>query len=94
MVTESQKETHGIVVCADAYQAVEKADCAIVMTPWPEFQHLDLHRLRDVMHRPALMDAYNYLDARTVRAAGFRYRGVGIPEGTEACKEVSLGARS
>jgi UDPglucose 6-dehydrogenase len=93
MVTEDRKETQGIVVCADAYQAVEKADCAIVMTSWPEFQHLDLRRLREVMRRPVLMDAHNCLDARAARAAGFRYCGVGIPEGTEARKEVSLGAR-
>jgi UDPglucose 6-dehydrogenase len=92
MVTENQKEMQGIVVCADAYQAVAKADCAIVMTPWPEFRHLDLHRLREVMHRPVLMDAHNYLDAGAARAAGIRYCGVGIPKMTEARKEVALGA--
>jgi UDPglucose 6-dehydrogenase len=93
MVKENQKETQGIAVCADAYQAVEKADCAIVMTPWPEFQHLDLRRLRQAMRRPVLLDAHNCLDADAARAAGIHYCGVGIPKMTKAYKEVAQGAR-
>jgi UDPglucose 6-dehydrogenase len=93
MVTENRNETQGIVVCTDAYHAVENADYTIVMTPWPEFQHLDLRRLREGIHRPVLMDAHNCLDAGAVRAAGIRYCGVGIPKMTEARKEAALGAR-
>ncbi len=91
MVPEPREETHGIALCADAYQAAEAADAVFLMTPWPEFQSLDLKRLRQAMHRPLLIDAHNCLDARTARAAGLRYRGVGIPGQKEALAGAGIG---
>jgi len=91
MVTEPREGTHGIVLCADAYHAAKAADAVFLMTPWPEFRSLDMNRLRQAMHRPLLIDAHNFLDVGTARAAGFRYRGVGIPRQREALAGVGIG---
>jgi UDPglucose 6-dehydrogenase len=91
MVPEPREGTHGIVLCADAYQAAKAADAIFLMTPWPEFRSLDMNRLRQAMHRPLLIDAHNFLDVGTARAAGFRYRGVGIPGQREALAGVGIG---
>jgi UDPglucose 6-dehydrogenase len=91
MVTEPREGTHGIVLCADAYHAAKAADAVLLMTPWPEFQSLDLNRLRQAMRRPLLIDAHNFLDVRTARAAGLRYRGVGIPGQKEASAGLGMG---
>jgi UDPglucose 6-dehydrogenase len=91
MVPEPREGTHGIVLCADAYQAAKAADAVFLMTPWPEFRSLDMNRLRQAMHRPLLIDAHNFLDVGTARAAGFRYRGVGIPGQREALAGVGIG---
>ncbi len=73
-------ETDGVALCTDPYQAAESADALLLMTPWPEFQRLDLARLRRAMREPVLIDAHNFLDDHAARDAGFHYRGVGIPE--------------
>jgi UDPglucose 6-dehydrogenase len=92
-VCDPQPETRGIALCEDAYQAAEGADALFLLTPWPAFQDLDLNRLRQGMRRPLMIDAHNYLDARAARAAGLRYRGVGIPEPLEAPTGVGIGGR-
>ena len=92
MVPELEERTEGILLCEDAYRAAEGADSLFLMTPWPEFQRLDLNRLRQVMRRPVLIDAHNFLDDRAARSAGFCYSGVGIPEPVEARMKVGLGA--
>lgn len=93
-VCEPQPETRGIALCEDAYQAAEGADALFLLTPWPAFQDLDLNRLRQGMRRPLMIDAHNYLDAGAARAAGLRYRGVGIPEPLEAPTGVGIGGRT
>ena len=39
----------GIELCADPYSAAAGADVVVVLTEWPEFGHLDLDRLAEVM---------------------------------------------
>ncbi len=69
------------------YALAEGADALILITEWNEFKHLDLVRIRDVMHEPVLVDGRNIYDPQTVRELGFKYlaigrgyNGEGIPE--------------
>src|SRR2546426_6782521 len=89
-VTQPRPETHGITLCADAYQAAESADAMVIMTPWPEFQKLDLTRLRRAMRQGVLIDAHNCLDDRAARRAGFQYSGIGIPDQFEERNAVGV----
>jgi UDPglucose 6-dehydrogenase len=79
-VTEPTLETQDIQLCADAAQAVTSADAVALLTPWPEFRHLDLRRLKQLMRVPVLLDAHNFFDDRAAREAGFLYAGIGLPE--------------
>lgn len=67
------------VMCADAYEAVQGAEAAIVCTEWKEFRNLDLARLRDAMARPLLVDGRNLYEPGRMAALGFEYHGVGRP---------------
>jgi UDPglucose 6-dehydrogenase len=69
-----------IAYCGDVYAAVDGCDGAVVATEWPEFRHLDLPRLHDLMGTPVLVDGRNLLDPREMARLGFRYRGIGRPE--------------
>jgi len=63
---------------ADAWQALEGASAAVVVTEWHEFGELDWKRVREVMASPAIIfDGRNCLDADAVRAAGLTYMAVG-----------------
>ena len=63
----------------DAYEAAKGADALVLATAWPQFQTLDLHKVRSLMRRPLLLDARNALDVATVTGAGLVYLGIGRP---------------
>ena len=67
----------GVIWCASALEAAEKADIAVVLTEWNEFRALDLTTLKDRMRGDVLVDLRNiYLPAQA-RAAGFNYTSIG-----------------
>src|SRR6478735_3360983 len=67
----------GVVWCASALEAAEKADIAVVVTEWNEFRALDLDTLKDRMRGDVLVDLRNiYLPAQA-HAAGFNYTSIG-----------------
>src|ERR1700761_4264355 len=41
------------------YEALEGADCAVIITEWDEFRALDLDRVREIMRRPVVVDLRN-----------------------------------
>jgi len=63
----------------NAYELARGCDAIVVATEWNEFKHLDLKRVRALMNsaRPVVIDGRNIYDAKTMRDAGFYYRGVG-----------------
>ncbi len=64
--------------CApSALEALDGADAAILVTEWPEFADLDWQAAASRMASPVLIDGRNFLDADALRAAGFRYEGIG-----------------
>jgi UDPglucose 6-dehydrogenase len=63
----------------DAYDCAEGADFVVLATEWNEFRALDLPRLASRMKRPVMVDLRNVYEPREMRAAGWRYEGVGRP---------------
>lgn len=69
----------GLVLRSDPYEASRGAAVTVVLTEWPEFRTVDFDKVRDLMARPALVDARNLLDPVELRSKGFAYVGVGRP---------------
>jgi UDPglucose 6-dehydrogenase len=59
------------------YEAVEGADCAVIITEWDEFRALDLDRVKDLMRRPLMVDLRNIYEPEELRPRGFTYISVG-----------------
>ncbi|MEJ0066562.1 MAG: UDP-glucose/GDP-mannose dehydrogenase family protein [Caulobacteraceae bacterium] len=59
------------------YEALEGADCAVIITEWDEFRALDLDRVRQVMNRPLVVDLRNIYRPEELRSRGFTYLSVG-----------------
>ena len=68
-----------IRIATDVYDAADRANVVVLATAWPEFQRLDLSRLRHVVASPTFVDARNAMDGRAVVDAGFAYVSVGRP---------------
>jgi UDP-N-acetyl-D-mannosaminuronic acid dehydrogenase len=61
----------------DLWEALDEADCAVLVTRHREYQALDLRRVKDVMRTPALVDGRDVFRAESCRRVGIVYRGVG-----------------
>ena len=59
------------------YEALEGADCAVIITEWDQFRALDLDRVRQVMKRPLVVDLRNIYKPEELRSRGFTYLSVG-----------------
>jgi UDPglucose 6-dehydrogenase len=62
---------------AGPYEALEGADCAVIITEWDEFRALDLDRVKAVMRRPLVVDLRNIYRPEELRPRGFEYIGLG-----------------
>ena len=67
--------------CADAYDAMQKADAVIILTEWNEFRALDFARMKTLLNRPLLVDLRNIYQPLEMEKAGFAYVSVGRTAG-------------
>jgi UDPglucose 6-dehydrogenase len=67
----------GLVVCDNAYDALEDADALAIITEWQEFRSPDLERIRDSLKDPVIFDGRNLYEPDMVRALGLEYYGIG-----------------
>lgn len=62
----------------DVYAAVQGRQALILLTPWKDYRHLDMERIRTVMaENPVVFDTANLWDAETIEGLGFRYYNIG-----------------
>lgn len=61
----------------DVYILADGADALVLVTEWPEYRQLHLHRLAEQMRTPVFLDGRNMFSPEQVRQAGLTYLGVG-----------------
>jgi UDPglucose 6-dehydrogenase len=76
---KTSEEIPDLFFAESPYQAAEGAEALVLATEWPEFRDLDWERIRVGMVHPFIFDGRNFLDPARLRAAGFRYEGMGRP---------------
>ncbi|MGF1549447.1 MAG: UDP-glucose dehydrogenase family protein [Sphingomonadaceae bacterium] len=74
---QARKLLPDIAYAANAYEAAEETEAAVLVTEWDELRALDFERLKSVMQRPLLIDLRNIYPPDDVLAAGFEWHGVG-----------------
>ncbi len=73
----ARRELPEIEYADDPYTAVEGADALLIATPWNEFKQADLHRVRELMRTPVLLDGRNIYQREEMGELGFIYAAVG-----------------
>lgn len=66
-----------VIYTSDAYEAIEGADCLVLVTEWDAFRALDLDRVRGLMNEAVMVDLRNIYRPEDVIEAGFRYESIG-----------------
>jgi len=74
---KAKKLLDGVTFCDTAYDAVKRADAAVVTAEWGEFRELDLDRIRTSMKSPIIFDGRNIYNPKRMKEIGFKYYGVG-----------------
>jgi UDPglucose 6-dehydrogenase len=74
---EARQLLRDVDFTAGPYEALEGADCAVIITEWDEFRALDLDRVRQAMRRPLIVDLRNVYRPDELRSRGFTYVSVG-----------------
>jgi UDPglucose 6-dehydrogenase len=68
---------HGVQQIATVADAVRDADAVVLVTEWPELADVDWPAVAGSMRTAVFVDGRNMLDPIAMRAAGFRYDGIG-----------------
>ncbi len=66
-----------VTVASSALETARGVDGLAIMTPWPEFRHIDADDLAKVMRGRLVLDPFRVLDQASARAAGLDYRTLG-----------------
>jgi UDPglucose 6-dehydrogenase len=81
---QAREETHRIygeradlVLCDSAEEALEGADCLVLVTEWREFRSPDFDAIKAALKDPVIFDGRNVYDPDFVRRFGFTYYGIG-----------------
>jgi UDPglucose 6-dehydrogenase len=64
-------------VCDSWQQAVDGSDIVAIMTPWPEFENIDLSAMAKLMRGKFLIDPYALFTATAARDVGLSYATLG-----------------
>jgi UDPglucose 6-dehydrogenase len=70
-------ERDDLVLCDDAWAALDGADALAVVTEWKAFRSPDFARIRAALSEPVLFDGRNVYEPAQVEAAGLAYYGIG-----------------
>lgn len=66
-----------IIYTSNSYEALENADCLLLLTEWNEFRHPDFEKMKSLMNKPIIFDGRNQYDKNALREKGFEYFAVG-----------------
>src|SRR5688572_15828778 len=59
-------DREGLVICANAYEALEGAEALAIATEWQEFRSPDFDRVRELLKEPLIFDGRNLYDPALV----------------------------
>ena len=76
----AKKEIPELICCPNPYTAAQNADALLLATEWNEFKSLDFKQIKANMRGRVILDGRNIWNPSDLRAIGFIYLGVGIPQ--------------
>lgn len=80
---EAEKLLEDVTYCSGAYDCVEGADIAVIVTEWDQFRALDLDRVAENLKDKTLVDLRNIYPLDEVSGKNINYFSIGRPERNE-----------
>jgi UDPglucose 6-dehydrogenase len=70
-------EHDGLTLCETAEQALEGADCLVIVTEWQQFRCPDFDMLKQKLQDPVIVDGRNLYQPDAMAKKGFTYYAIG-----------------
>jgi UDPglucose 6-dehydrogenase len=67
-----------ITYATGLYDAIDGADCLLMVTEWPEFRFPDFGEVKRLLKAPVVFDGRNIYDLTEMKKLGFQYYCIGI----------------
>lgn len=68
---------HAVRYAADINELLTDADCAVLVTEWPEFKNIDWKASGSLMKRKIIFDGRNIYEPEEIKGLGFEYYCIG-----------------
>tara|TARA_B100000029_G_C17497217_1_gene931388 strand:+ start:147 stop:1451 length:1305 start_codon:yes stop_codon:yes gene_type:complete len=72
------REIVDIEMAATSIEAIDEADCVILMTEWQEYINLDYKLIKEKMSGNVVIDGRRAFDYRQMEEEGFDYKAIGL----------------
>jgi UDPglucose 6-dehydrogenase len=70
-------ERADLVLCHDAYEALQNADALVIVTEWQEFRSPDFEQIKQSLRNPVIFDGRNLYDPTLPQRFGLTYYAIG-----------------
>ncbi len=76
-MSNAKKLLKDVEYASNPYDAVNGADCLVIITEWDGFRELDKAKVKSLLRKPNVVDARNIYEPSEMKAFGFNYVGIG-----------------
>ncbi len=66
-----------ITYADNAYDALDGADCMLLLNEWNEFRRPDFDKIKSLMKNPVIFDGRNQYEPERMERRGFEYYCIG-----------------
>ena len=74
---EATRLLNDVEFTSDPYDCITGADALVLITEWDQFRALDLHRIKEVLKEPVIVDLRNIYRPDEMNSLGFHYVSIG-----------------
>lgn len=82
---QKQYTNYNVVYCKSWQEAIDQADCLMIVTEWEEFKQMDLALVKNLLVKPVIFDGRNCLKIDAIKKLGFEYFSIGRKDITTEC---------
>lgn len=79
-IDEAKKIFKDIIYASNKYDALNGADCMVLVTEWQEFRSPDFYEIKQRLKNPVIFDGRNQYNANIMKEYGFKYFQIGVKD--------------
>lgn len=73
----AQSAFSNVQFCANEWEALQNADCVLLLTEWNQFRELDWKKAKSLVKTPLVFDGRNVFSPEQMKTLGFEYISIG-----------------